>query len=136
LARRLGAGASPCRRFDRSNNVWVGGDVPDARAAALADYLRGRAAAFSLSADVNKEQHIAKAGMALLDAAMIAEGLSPTDERLKALSEAGRFETMPNGNALFLETAELRAAVQRPLAGTPMSGHEILHLIVDTARGA
>jgi hypothetical protein len=112
----------------------VGGDVPDARAAALADYLRGRAAAFSLSADVTKEQHIARAGMALLDAAKIAEGLSPTDARLKALSEAGRFETMPNGHALFLETAELRAAVQRPLAGAPMSGHEILRLIVDTVR--
>jgi hypothetical protein len=114
----------------------VGGDVPDARAAALADYLRRRAAAFSLSADESDQQHIARAGMALLDAAVIAEGLSATDERLTALSEAGLFETMPDGKARFLETAELRAAVQRPLAGTAMSGHEVLRLLVDITRGA
>jgi hypothetical protein len=113
----------------------VGDDVPDARAAALAIYLRRRAAAFSLSADVNNEQHIARAGMALLDAAIIAERLSATDERLTALSEAGAFETMPDGKALFLESAELRAAVQRPLSGPPMSGHEVLRLLVETARG-
>jgi hypothetical protein len=119
----------------RGDNVDVSADPPDARAAALADYLRGRAAAFSLSADVNNEQHIARAGMALLDAALVAEHLSATDERLAALSEAGLFETMPDGKALFLETGEVRAAVQRPLAGTSMSGPEVLHLLVYTARG-
>jgi hypothetical protein len=113
----------------------MGGHEPDSRAAALADYLRWRAAAFSLSADVSNEHHIAAAGMALLDAATIAERFSPTDERLTALSEAGCFETMPDNKARFLETAELRAAVQRPLAGTPMSGREILALLVDTVRG-
>jgi len=111
----------------------MNGDAPDPRAVALADYLRRRAAAFSLSADVSEEQHIAQAGMALLDAAIIAETLSPTDKRLSALSEAGRFESMPGGKALFLETVELRAAMQRPLAGIPMSGIDILALLVDTA---
>jgi len=114
----------------------MGGDVPDTRAAALAAYLRRRAAAFSLSADVNDEQLIARAGMALLDAAMIAEKLSARDGRLTALSEAGRFETMPGGGARFVETAELRAAIQRPLSGTPLSGHDIVALLVDTALGS
>ena len=108
--------------------------MPDARAAALAAYLRQRAAAFSLSADVNDEQHIAAAGMALLDAARLAERLSSTDERLIALSDAGRFETMPDSKARFIETDELRAAVQRPISGAPMSGHDILTLLVHTAR--
>jgi hypothetical protein len=109
-------------------------EAPDARAAALADYLLQRAAAFSLSADVTDEQQIAHAGMALLDASRLAAELQPTDERLTALSEAGLFETMPGKRATFLETAELRAAIQRPLSGTRMSGHEILALLVDTAR--
>jgi hypothetical protein len=113
----------------------MGGNAPDARAMALADYLSQRAAAFSLSADVSGEQEIARAGMALLDASRIAAKLLPTDERLTALSEAGLFETMPDRKAIFLETPELRAAIQRPLAGTPMSGPDILALLVDTARG-
>jgi hypothetical protein len=133
--KRIQAACSP-PILRQAHNVGVGGDVPDARAAALADYLRRRAAAFSLSADESDQQHIARAGMALLDAAVIAEGLSATDERLTALSEAGLFETMPDGKARFLETAELRAAVQRPLAGTAMSGHEVLRLLVDITRGA
>ena len=106
----------------------------DARAAALAGYLHQRAAAFSLSADVNDAQETASAGMALLDAAALAEQLRPTDEILRRLSEAGRFETMPDGKAVFLETSDLRAAIQRPLLGGPMTGHEILTLVVKTAR--
>lgn len=113
----------------------MGSKAPDPRAVAVADYLSQRAAAFSLSADVSDEQQIAHAGMALLDASRIAADLQPTDERLTALSEAGLFETMPDEKAIFLETAELRAAIQRPLSGTPMSGHEILALLVATARG-
>ncbi|HEX7746786.1 MAG TPA: hypothetical protein VF462_16180 [Micromonosporaceae bacterium] len=112
----------------------MGSDAPDARAEALADYLSQRAAAFSFSADVTDEQQIAHAGMALLDASTMAAKLLPTDERLAALSEAGLFETMPGGKAVFLETAELRAAIQRPLSGTPMTGQQILALLVDTAR--
>jgi hypothetical protein len=109
-------------------------EEPDPRAAALADYLLQRAAAFSLSADVTDEQQTAHAGMALLDASRLAAELQPNDERLTALSEAGLFETMPDKRAIFLETAELRAAIQRPLSGTLMSGHEILALLVATAR--
>lgn len=108
--------------------------MKDARAAALADYLYQRAAAFSLSADVNDSQDTAHAGMALLDAAALAEELGPTDEVLKTLSEAGRFETMPDNTATFLETDDLRAAIQRPLVGSRMTGHEILALVVNTAR--
>lgn len=107
--------------------------MKDARAVALADYLYQRAAAFSLSADVNDAQGTAHAGMALLDAAALAERLGPTDQILKALSEAGRFETTPDSGATFLETDELRAAIQRPLAGRRMTGHEILALVVRTA---
>jgi len=106
----------------------------DARAAALADYLYQRAAAFSLSADVNDAQGTAHAGMALLDAAALADQLRPTDEILMTLSEAGRFETMPDLKAVFLETDELRAAIQRPLLGSRMTGQEILALVMRTAR--
>jgi hypothetical protein len=53
----------------------------DPRAEALADYLRQRASAFSLSADATGEQHIATAGMSLLDAAALAESLPPTGWR-------------------------------------------------------
>lgn len=98
-------------------------------------YLRQRASAFSMSSDVHDEPHIARAGMALLDAARLAEELSPSDPRLVALSEAGRFESMPDDTARFLETPAVRAAVQRPLAGVPMSGSEILVLLVDTVSG-
>ncbi|MGN9909295.1 hypothetical protein ACTMTJ_17260 [Phytohabitans sp. LJ34] len=108
--------------------------MTDARAAALADYLHQRAAAFSLSADVNDAQETAHAGMALLDAAAVAQRLGPKDEIIRTLSEAGRFETMPDGKAVFLETSELRTAIQRPLLGSRMTGHEILALVVSTAR--
>jgi hypothetical protein len=106
----------------------------DARAVALASYLRERAAALSMSADVNDEQHIAAVGLALLDAAKLAEQLAPDDPRLALLSEAGCFETMPRGTALFIETPALRAAVQRPLAGPPVSGSDILGLIVTSRK--
>jgi hypothetical protein len=108
--------------------------MKDARATALADYLYQRAAAFSLSADVNDAQDTAQAGMALLDAAALAGRLGPTDEILRVLSEAGRFETAPDRKAIFVETDELRAAIQRPLLGGRMTGHEILALVVKTAR--
>lgn len=72
--------------------------------------------------------------MALLDAAAVAARLRPTDEILKTLSEAGCFETMPDGKAVFRETDELRAAIQRPLLNGRMTGHEILALVVETAR--
>jgi hypothetical protein len=110
------------------------GDATDARALALAEYLRERAAAFSLSADVNEAGQIARAGMALLDAAALAETLPADDPSLIALSEAGRFESMPGNAARFVETPPLRAAVQRPISGSPMSGEQILTLLVDSVR--
>ena len=111
------------------------GRIVDPRAQALAGYLRERAAAFSLSADETGEPHIAAAGMALLDAAAVAEGLPETDARLEALSRAGCFEAMPGGSIRFLETFDLRAVVQRPLAGSPMSGEQIIDLLSNPARG-
>lgn len=114
---------------------WMDGRIVDPRAQALADYLRERAAAFSLSADSTGEQHIADAGMALLDAASLAERLPATDRRLEALSRAGCFEAMRGGTTRFAETSDLRAVVQRPLAGTPMSGEQILDLLADLAHG-
>lgn len=105
----------------------------DPRAQALARYFRERAASFSLSADSTDEQHIATAGMALLDAADVAEQLRPVDPRLAALTRAGRFESMPGGGSTFVETNGVRRAIQRPLSGAPMSGEEILDLVVASA---
>ncbi|HEY6797864.1 MAG TPA: hypothetical protein VI248_24575 [Kineosporiaceae bacterium] len=106
----------------------------DPRAQALAQYLRERATAFSLSADSTGEQHIARAGMALLDAAWLAEQLPGTDHRLAALTAAGRFEAMPGGSCHFVETPRLRAVVQRPLAGSPVSAEEIVDLLAANAQ--
>ena len=100
---------------------------------ALAEYMRERAAAFSLSADVNDADQIAQAGMALLDAAAIAETLPTDDPTLIALSEAGRFESMPGDKAHLVETPRLRAVVQRPISGAPMAERQILALLVDSA---
>ena len=71
--------------------------------------------------------------MALLDAAAMAETMPADDPTLTALSEAGRFETMPDNQARFLETPQLRAAVQRPISGAPMRGEQILALLVNNA---
>ena len=59
----------------RGHTESVGGRTGDPRGLALADYLRAQAEALSLSADSTGEQHIARAGMALLDAAALAEHL-------------------------------------------------------------
>jgi hypothetical protein len=107
----------------------------DPRARALAFYLRERAAAFSLSADATGDQHIATAGMALLDAASAAERLPATDPRLQALSRAGCFEAMPGGASRFQETPGQRAVVQQPLAGSPVTGERILDLLAEAAAG-
>ncbi|GLH98674.1 hypothetical protein Pa4123_39490 [Phytohabitans aurantiacus] len=133
--RRTHVRPPPDRTSHRARRITLGlgTRVKDARAAALARYLYQRAAAFSLSADVNDAHGTAHAGMALLDAAALAEQLRSTDESLRTLSEAGRFETMPDGKAVFLETSELRAAIQRPLLGSRMTGQEILALVVETA---
>jgi DNA-binding MurR/RpiR family transcriptional regulator len=100
---------------------------------ALAQYLRDRAAAFSLSADVTTQQHVADAGMALLDAAAIAENLTRSDPTLTRLSEAGCYESMPDLEVRFVETEAVRAAIQRPLSGEPMTGRDIVTLIAAVA---
>jgi hypothetical protein len=107
--------------------------VTDPWAAALASYLRGRAAALSLSADVNDAQLIARAGMALPDAAQIAQQMSPRDRRLTTLAEMGHFESMPDGRARLVETPPLRAVIQRPLTGPSISGSAVLATLVRTA---
>jgi hypothetical protein len=123
----------PSWRAFAGHNPVMTATKPDPRAQALARYLRERAAAFSLSADATGEQHIASAGMALLDAAQVAERLTRGDARLATLTRAGRFESMPDGTSRFLETDSVRRVIQRPLSGTPMSGAEILDLVVDCA---
>ena len=105
----------------------------DPRGAALAEYLRYRAADFSLSADVTTQQHVAQAGMALLDAAEIAENLTRTDADLGKLSAAGCFESMPHQGFRFVENEAIRAAVQRPLAGVRTTGRDILSLLASVA---
>jgi hypothetical protein len=103
---------------------------PDPRAAALADFLRRRAAAFSLSADVNGSARIADAGMALLDAAILASRLAPRDPMLVAMSEAGLFESMPGDQARVVVTPELLRALQRPISGDARDAEQILRAIV------
>jgi hypothetical protein len=110
------------------------GGSSDARAAALAQYLRERAASFSMSADVTGVQDTARAGMALLDAAVVADAMSTSDDRLRLLSEAGLFESMPNGRARFAETPEIRAAIQRPLVSHRHTGVEIIADLIASIR--
>ena len=40
---------------------------------------------------------------------------------------------MPDGGCTFLETGSIRGVIQRPLSGSPMSGEEIIDLLVDAA---
>jgi hypothetical protein len=105
-------------------------DAAEPRAVALADYLRRCAAAFSMSADVTDVDSTAEAGMALLDAAAVAEALSSDDGRIRILSEAGLFESMPDGEARFLETPQVSAAIRRTLVSAPQGGEEILSELV------
>jgi hypothetical protein len=105
----------------------------DPRGAALAQYLRARAADFSLSADVTTQQHVARAGMVLLDAAELAENLTRTDPDLDRLTAAGCFESMPDEGFRFVESLAIRAAVQRPLAGDRTTGRDMLTLLADAA---
>jgi hypothetical protein len=100
---------------------------------ALAEYLRRSAAAFSMSADVTDAARTAEAGMALLDAAVIAESLSSEDRGIRVLSEAGLFESMPDGRAAFVEIPEIRAAVLRALVSGGQDGAAIIANLVATA---
>jgi hypothetical protein len=117
-----------------SDDGQTGGTGPvDARCVALAEYLRRSAAAFSMSADVTDVGSTAEAGMALLDAAAIAESLPTEDSGIRVLSEAGLFESMPGGRAAFVEIPEIRAAVQRALVSGVEDGVAIIAKLVATA---
>lgn len=105
----------------------------DPRGAALARYLRWWAAAFSLSADISDMSTTASAGMALLDAAAVADSMRSDDPRITALSEAGLFESAPDGQATFVETMDIRAAIRRPIASGSQDASDILTLLVKTA---
>lgn len=105
----------------------------DARSLTLARYLGSFAAAFSLAADVRDAASTAEAGMALLDAALIAESLPALHDSLRVLSEAGLFEAMPNGKAFFVEIPEIRAAVQRALVSDAEDEAGIIAKLVVTA---
>jgi hypothetical protein len=105
----------------------------DARSQALAEYLRGAAAAFGVCADLTGLERVAVAGMALLDAAELAQELPRDDRVLRVLSEAGFFETMPDSKARFLAVPEVRAAVLRPLVAEPQEGRDILAGLVAEA---
>ena len=106
----------------------------DPRPAALARYLRGAAGEFSMSADVTDSEPTAQLGMALLDAAQIAEAMPGSDQRIRVLSEAGLFESMPGGQAAFVEVPAIRRSIQRPLVAGPQSGSMIIAQLVATAR--
>lgn len=106
----------------------------DPRAQALASYLRARAADFSMSADVTAEQHIAQAGMVLLDAAALIEAMAPGDERLHRMGTAGWFESTPDGLAV-VDAPALRHALQRPLAGPDADAQQVVALLMQLADG-
>lgn len=71
--------------------------------------------------------------MALLDAAAIAESLPSDDEAIRVLSEAGLFESMPGGRALFVQVPAIRAAVLRALVSDAENGSAILAKLVAAA---
>ena len=106
----------------------------DPRAAALSRYLRRTAAVFSMSADATDSPPTADLGMALLDAARIAEAMPSADPRIRVLSEAHLFESMPEGKAVFIEVAEIRRAVRRTLVSGPQDGATIIARLITTAR--
>lgn len=105
----------------------------DPRAAALSRYLRGAAAVFSMSADVTDSPSTADLGMSLLDAARIAGAMPSADPRIRILSEAGLFESIPGGEAVFIEVAEIRRAVRRALVSGPEDGASIIARLITTA---
>lgn len=107
----------------------------DPRAAALARYLRQTAAVFSMSADATDSASTADLGMALLDAARIAEAMPSADPRIRIMSEARLFESMPEGKSVFVEVAEIRRAVRRTLVSGPQDGASIIARLATTADG-
>lgn len=84
----------------------------------------------SLSADVTGHLHLADVGMALLDAAGLAQRMRGDDTVLMRLSEAGCFEPMPDGGARFVSSGEIRRALLRPISGDAEAGAAILGSVV------
>jgi hypothetical protein len=138
---RCGKGFRRSERVgQQAKRMVTGGDAEaagtgprDARSVAFAQYLRRSAAAFSVSADATDIASTAEAGMALLDAALIAESLPAHDQGVRVLSEAGLFESMPDGRAAFVETPPIRAAVRRALVSDVEGGAAIIARLVATA---
>ena len=86
-----------------------------------------------MSADATDSASTADLGMALLDAARIAEAMPIADPRIRVLSEANLFESMPEGQAVFVEVAEIRRAVRRTLVSGPQDGSSIIAELIATA---
>ena len=115
------------------NAEGAGRSGVDPRGAALSRYPRRTAALFSLSADATDSASTADLGMALLDAARIAEAMPSADPRIRVLSEARLFESMPEGKAVFIEVAEIRRAVRRTLVSGPQDGASIIAELIAAA---
>lgn len=79
-----------------------------------------------MSADTQNSSHIADAGMSLLDAATIAQDLSPLDPLLVEMSERRLFETMPGDGARVIESDDLGRSLSRSIIGRSRSGHDVL----------
>lgn len=115
------------------NDSGAGSPGADPRAAALSRYLRRTAADFSMSADATDSASTADVGMALLDASRIANAMPATDPRIRLLSEARLFESMPDDKAVFIEVAEIRRAVRRTLVSGPQDGASIIARLIEAA---
>lgn len=105
----------------------------DPRSAALARYLRETAAHLSLSDDATALAGTSETGMALLDAAFIAEAIPASDPRLRLLSEAGLFESPPHGDVAFVDRPEIREALRRPLTSDREGAAGIITKLLATA---
>lgn len=125
-----GQGADEAHGNEPSRFLMTGHDP---KAAALARYLRQQAAFVSWSADVTDMDSTADAGLALFDAAAIADAMTTGDPRLRALSAAGLFESVPGGHAQFRDNPQIRAAIRRPLVSHSQAGVEIVAGLVATA---
>lgn len=106
---------------------------PEPRAAALAHFLRREAGAVSLSAQMTGNFYLVHVGMAMLDAAVLAQDLKVDDPILLRLSQAGCFESMPGEKSKFVSTDEIQRAILRPVSGTAEAGATILQSIVTAA---
>jgi hypothetical protein len=87
----------------------------------------------SMSSDGTVNEPAAKLGEALLHAARIAEAMTGADPRIRVLSAAGLFESLPGGRQVFVEAPEIGRVVRRPLVSAPQTGPMLLEQLVATA---